>query len=104
MMYEEWTIEDVPGTWNDQALLIDIETRKLPTPDGYRMPNGEPLRNRWGVYLLGYAWCGVVSLMMGEEPDVLASISYMIREALSVVYGATREFDEMVLRGRMTNA
>lgn len=104
MMTSEYVIP-VPGTWARDVALVDLETRKVPT-DGFVMRNGEALRNRWRVAMAGIARGGVVFLMdeSGSEADFLAGIGARLADAAEVRYAATREFDEMILRGRFTNA
>ena len=85
---------------------LDLETRKVPAPAGFRMRNGEPLRNRWSVLMAGIAsYADGIRLIESadSEESMLAAIANVIgdREA---VYSATREFDEMILKGRFTNA
>lgn len=96
----------VPGQFTAGTAYLDVETSKVPTPDGYRMPNGEPLRRRWAVELVGIARDGVVAICDGEgnERQALEDAAGCLYGASQVVYGATRQFDEMVLRGRFTNA
>lgn len=109
MKTSEYSIP-VPGKFRDGAAFLDLETRKVPaaTPpsDGFRMKNGELLRRRWSAFLAGVAVNGEVRLVeyVDDENDFLASVREAIGPATSVVYGATREFDEMILKGRFTNA
>jgi hypothetical protein len=95
----------VPGTFASGPAVIDLETTKVPAPDGFRMPNGEPLRRRWSVVMAGIARDGMVTLIdSGSELDRLSEIGELLAGATEVRYGATREFDEMICRGRFTNA
>jgi hypothetical protein len=96
----------VPGKFVERVAFLDIETEKVPTPDGYVMPNGEPLRRRWSVTLSAVARDGYLTLIDGEgdERMALRKTGDWLHMADEVRYWATREFDEMVLRGRMTNA
>lgn len=103
-MMETWTVE-VPGTFDSERAFLDIETAK--TPCDYRMTNGETLRNRWAVAFAGVASRGEISLMAPrklDDPLFLESLGFLLANATEVVYGATREFDEMICKGRFTNA
>jgi hypothetical protein len=98
---------------SNNVAYIDIETRKVPAPAGF------PQRLRWQVFMVG------IGLWEGESPAVYlydefdpetgaryseAELLRQVREFLAengvteLRYAATREFDEMVLRGRFTNA
>lgn len=101
--FTTWTLK-VPGRFADRsgAALLDIETRKVPVEGGYEMPNGEVLKTRWEAFLIGIAVGGEIVLVEGPEP--LAGAAEVLAGVRTVVYGATREFDEMILRGRFTNA
>jgi hypothetical protein len=104
-MYSEYAIE-VPGEFESGIAYLDVEFRKVET-GGYIMANGENLRRRCQVFLVGVAVNGVVRLV--EEDDagelgLLVGVRKAIGPATTVVYEATRQYDEMVLKGRMTNA
>jgi hypothetical protein len=97
----------VPGRFLPGVALLDLETEKVPAPAGFRMANGEPLRRRWSIVMAGLARDGEVVLFDvrdGREADGLADIGAWLAGASEVVYWATREFDEMICRGRFTNA
>jgi hypothetical protein len=96
----------VPGCFRDDVAFIDLETRKVPAPEGFRMKNGEPLRRRWQAFLAGVGRGGKIRICenTGDEVAFLADVRCAIGPATDNVYGATREFDEMILRGRFTNA
>ena len=98
-----WKI-GVPGQFRPDMAFLDIETRKVPT-NGYVMESGEPLRNRWQVFLAGIAINGEINLVEGtdQEIETLWEIARVIK-GRPVLYEATRDFDEMVLKGRFTNA
>lgn len=98
-----WKI-GVPGQFRPDMAFLDIETRKVPTHD-YVMESGEPLRNRWQVFLAGIAINGEINLVegTGQEIETLWEMSRVIK-GRPVLYEATRDFDEMVLKGRFTNA
>jgi len=96
----------VPGRFS--GCYLDLETVKVPTPDGYRMPNGEALKRRWSVTMAGVARGGFVWIVDGNgraaaEGNLLARLGELLAGA-EVRYAATREFDEMICRGRFTNA
>src|SRR5712691_11172911 len=103
-MATSWYEIPVPGRWDPEVALIDLETAKVPT-GGFVMKNGEPLRNRWSVVFAGVANLGWVFLIDGDdEPGILDGIAATLAGASQARYAATREFDEMVCRGRFTNA
>src|ERR1043166_2443501 len=72
------------------------------------MKNGEPLRNRWSAFLAGVARDGEIRLVERDSEGAELGFLYGVREAIGdaaeVRYAATREFDEMIMRGRFTNA
>lgn len=87
--------------------LVDIETRKVPAPPGFVMPNGEPMRRRWQVFLVGVSVGGRDWILEGgSEVELLRKVADLLElEGVEeIVYMATREFDEMILKGRFTNA
>lgn len=101
----------VPGRWTDELVAVDFETEKVPAPAGFRMKNGEALRRRWSITMAGIARDGeVVLLDRGTGPGfltefgLLSKIGAELAGACDLIYGATREFDEMIARGRFTNA
>lgn len=99
----------VPGRFRDHVAYLDLETVKVPTPSGFIMSNGERLRQRWSIAMYGVAIDGDVriSANLSEMQNVvglgsiLSSLDHVVDE---VVYAATREFDEMIAKGRFTNA
>jgi hypothetical protein len=85
--------------------LVDFETRKVATPAGTTHANGEPLKTRWQIFAAGVAIDGEITILYGDdETKLLAEIGALLEGATEVGYFATREFDEMVARGRFTNA
>jgi hypothetical protein len=100
----EWSLAGSPivdPVAEPQILWLDIETRKVAAPAGWSQ------KNRWQTFMIGIAGAmdpGVLfaEVRSGTERELVDWISefrnYEIR------YCATREFDEMVLRGRFTNA
>lgn len=85
-----------------RVIWCDIETRKVEAPVGWSQ------KRRWAPFMMAYAgamdpgifFCDVVS---GEEAELVDNFKTCF-EDFEVRYAATREFDEMVLRGRFTNA
>lgn len=96
----------VPGRFAEGVAFLDLETWKVPVEGDFRMANGEPLRKRWSVALAGVGRDGKILLIDPEESEwsALFAIGEAVEGASAVVYGATREFDEMICRGRFTNA
>lgn len=105
MTTREYVI-DVPGNWDPEVTLIDLETVKVPAPPGFVMANGERLRQRWSVAMAGVATGGLISIVnyAGTEESRLKLIGRWLMGSHEVRYGATREFDEMICKGRFTNA
>jgi hypothetical protein len=95
----------VPGYWARDVAVLDLETVKVPT-GGFVMANGEPLRNRWSVAMAGIGLNGRITIVeySGTEQARLSRIADLVTGATEVRYDATREFDEMICRGRFTNA
>jgi hypothetical protein len=86
-------------------VVIDFETRKVPTPAGTTHRSGEPLKMRWQIFAAGIVRDGETHILYGgTEEELLARIGVLLKGATSVVYRATREFDEMIAKGRFTNA
>ncbi len=95
---ETWTIE-VVGTFVASGALLDIETRKMKAEENF------PFKNRWSVMMVGLALDGLIKIVSGEdERTVLSETARELKAAKKIVYSATREFDEMILKGRFTNA
>jgi hypothetical protein len=97
---------EVPGKFRSGVAFLDLETVKVPVAGDFRMANGEPLRKRWSVALAGVARDGRISIVdpAGDELAALAELGRTLAGADEILYGATREFDEMICRGRFTNA
>jgi len=94
-------------------ILLDIETRKVDTWSGdygypFIMPNGEPLRKRWQPFLIGLGLADGSNTILDETKGGERGLYYKLGVELYgidiIYYSATRDFDEMVLRGRFTNA
>jgi hypothetical protein len=96
----------IPGRFRAGVAYLDLETDKVPTVAGFRMRNGEALRRRWSVKMAGIARDGVARIFdaEGDESGLLVDMGEFLSGATEVVYLATREFDEMICKGRFTNA
>jgi hypothetical protein len=95
----------VPGNFPTGIAYLDLETKKVPTNPLFTMKNGEILRRRWAVFMAGVARNGEIRLIDGEgEEGILAGITNACWGSDEVMYAATREFDEMITKGRFTNA
>lgn len=96
----------VPGSFATGAAFLDLETVKVAAPAGFRMSNGEALKRRWSIALAGLALDGEILIVdpEGDEAAGLAELGSLMAGTGEVVYAATREFDEMICRGRFTNA
>jgi hypothetical protein len=96
----------IPGPPPTEAYAyVDVETAKVPTPEGFTMPSGEPLRKRWRVIAAGAARGNTILLQYDEsEEKLLKAFGRFVDGADAALYCATRDFDEMILRGRFTNA
>lgn len=102
--YESYDVE-VPGTFDADVAFLDLETAKVPCD--YRMSNGELLRKRWAIVMAGLALDGGISVMTPTAPDddlFLGDLGARLTGNVGVVYQATRQFDEMICRGRFTTA
>jgi len=103
MGYQSYLIP-VPGTFDAGVAFLDLETVKMPCD--YLMANGETLKNRWGIALAGVALDGGIALVDPDaidDPLFLGDLGARLSGNRAVVYGGTREFDEMICRGRFTN-
>lgn len=84
---------------------LDLETIKVPAPADFVMSNGERLRLRWSVAMAAFALKGEIAFVYGDsEAQRLRDLGYLFSRVSTVVYSATREFDEMIVKGRFTNA
>lgn len=92
----------IPGRVADGTAYLDIETRKIDF--GEYLDDGWLLKRRWSAFAIGIAAGGVVTMNATyDEPLLLKSAAKLIGYR-SVTYAATRQFDEMILKGRFTNA
>lgn len=87
---------------------VDIETRKISCAPIERA-NGEVIRRKWEPILIGtgFVFEGAfwVEMTWGWEGQTWAEwFNGLSARSDEMIYSATREFDEMVLKGRFTNA
>jgi hypothetical protein len=71
------------------------------------MPTGEALRERWQCILVGIGHLSGEFILIndGNERDLLKRVSEYLSGIDTIYYAAGfRDFDEMVLKGRFTNA
>lgn len=102
---EEYSLEEetnLPSELFNRCIWLDIETRKIPAEQPWHQ------KTRWETFMVGVAgFCdpGILFLTVvsGTEEEIVTWLSTNF-EGYEVRYTATREFDEMVLRGRFTNA
>jgi len=100
--FDTWTV-DVPGKFRNDVTFLDLETRKVPCD--WTSPAGELLTRRWSAFLAGVT--GYRRITMVESVNDEEGFLVGVREAIesgTVVYRATRKFDEMILKGRYTYA
>jgi hypothetical protein len=93
----------IPGQIPPGIAYLDLETRKTPT-DNYIMDNGEPLRRRWQAFAAGVASGEQISIIASEWEEHLLTLIAQEIEDNTIKYAATRQFDEMIMKGRFTNA
>src|ERR1700746_3344880 len=102
--YVPWSCP-IPGKYLDGIAYLDIETRKVPCRWWFP-ETGVPLSRRWSAFMVGVAARGAVTIVesAGNEADLLAGARAAIGGLDTVLYFGTRQFDEMVLKGRFTYA
>lgn len=104
-----WIEEQFRGAFKGgegfRCVWLDIETRKVPAPESW------PFKNRWSVFMVAVAYQMdtdlVINVYSGTETELIGYLEELLFEAELpewVVYSATRQFDEMVLSGKFTNA
>lgn len=92
----------VPGQLDDGTAYLDIETRTVEC--GATLSDGWILKQRWSAFATAVVSRGKVQIRAGyDEREILSATSENIGCRV-VAYAATREFDEMILKGRFTNA
>lgn len=86
----------------EDTVWLDIETRKVPAPSDW------PQKTRWQPFMVGVArvidGTFTVEVRASSEEGILIDWLSGVVAGKTIKYAATREFDEMVLRGRFTNA
>jgi hypothetical protein len=97
----------IPGDIPEDVAMLDIETCKV-SADDHIMDNGELLRQRWAAFAAGiatgtYLGSRITLLASYDEPELLRRTALDIQDR-TIKYAATRGFDEMILKGRFTNA
>jgi hypothetical protein len=83
------------------VIWLDIETRKVAAPEYWQY------KTRWQPFMIAVAGAcdpGIlfITVVSGTEKELMEFMEQF--EDYEIRYSATREFDEMVLRGRFTNA
>lgn len=92
----------LPGRASDGIAYIDIETRKIEFDK--QLPDGWFMKRRWSAFMIGVGTAEGIRIMATyDEPALLLAASQTIGNRVAV-YAGTREFDEMILKGRFTNA
>jgi hypothetical protein len=86
-----------------ETVWIDIETRKVDAPDGWGY------KKRWQCFMICIAAFDDssnlrVTLLSGDEGMLMKRLEKRLEGYCQIEYNATRQFDEMILRGRFTNA
>jgi len=103
-MTEKWMIE-VPGKFRNDVTFLDLETVKVPCD--WTSPAGEKLSRRWSAFLAGVTSSRMIVLAERYRDETEEAFLGNVREEIesgTVVYRATRKFDEMILKGRYTYA
>jgi hypothetical protein len=102
-VFDTWEMK-VPGNFRNDAAFLDLETVKVPCD--WVSPAGEKLSRRWSAFLAGVAIAGSIVIVeaTGSEEAFLTGVAEAVAPATTVVYRATRKFDEMILKGRYTYA
>jgi len=96
-MLRAWTV-DLPNELPEGVAYVDIETEKVELANPVR---GFP--RRWRPFLVGLASGSTLTLVAGEEAELVAEVESRL-SGKEVRYAATKRFDELVLTGRFTNA
>jgi|GEM_PF-3239389 len=110
LILESWEFPLGKTTIKEGTCFVDIETKKVPTPKGFKekLSTGYPMRNRWAAFMIGLAhWVEgefILDIFYGDEVSLLGEFEMKVEKAKKIIYGATRSFDEMVLKGRFINA
>jgi hypothetical protein len=91
----------LPGPMADGTAYLDIETRKVDF--GLPLSDGWIAKKRWSVFAVGIGRGDGVHLRATYEENELLKTAAELIGRRTVVYAATRQFDEMVLKGRFIN-
>jgi hypothetical protein len=88
--------------------FLDIETVKISVEPPFTN-RGRPITKRWqvcaiGVALRSHAPTIIVDEHSEETAFMILETWLEVRKVRRIFYGATRKFDEMVLRGQFINA
>ena len=90
---------------------VDIETTKVKLTTPVVMANGELLKSRWEPIAIGLGnksrsdwWATLMFDFEGSEWVKELTDWQSDHDYFYALYGATREFDEMILKGKFTNA
>jgi hypothetical protein len=92
----------IPGRVADGTAYLDIETRKVDF--GEQLEDGWIMKRRWSAFAIGIAAGGVVTLNATYDEPLLLKRAAKLVQYRSITYAATHQFDEMILKGRFTNA
>lgn len=95
------------GDGVENVTWLDIEARKVPVGDR----SSFPYKRRWQPFMVGLGYIEhvgalVVEVFAGTEEEIISYLtdSFEDNGPSEIRYQATREYDEMILRGRFTNA
>lgn len=101
----EWNSGAKCGAAYEDVAWIDIETRKVEAPKRW------PYKTRWQPFMAAIGYVEEdgnikVIVVTGEtDKQLIAALRFALPIRVTTLrYAATREFDEMVLKGRFTNA
>lgn len=92
----------LPGRAGDGSAYVDIETRKIDF--GKQLPDGWMMRRRWSAFMIGVGTAEGIRIMATYDEDALLLAASQAIGNRVAVYAGTRDFDEMILKGRFTNA
>lgn len=86
-----------------ETVWIDIETKKVDAPDGWGY------KKRWSCFMACVANFDNynnlrVTILYGDESLLINRLKKRLDGFCQIEYSGTRQFDEMVLKGRFTNA
>jgi hypothetical protein len=88
--------------------FLDFETRKVDLPEPFVYDaDRRPVTKRWQVFMAGICLSNsLITLFEGDEQTVFAKLGDWLDgyQVDTIVYEATRYFDEMIAKGRFINA